>query len=85
MWFFFSSGADGARIIRGKDAAAHSRPFMASVQVLGQHICGGVLVREDFVLTAAHCDLALWVFDFVRQPFVFTDCSAFVLTIQQET
>ncbi|XP_037530723.1 serine protease 57-like [Nematolebias whitei] len=53
------SGADGARIIGGKDAVAHSRPYMASLQVIGQHNCGGVLVREDFVLTAAHCDLEL--------------------------
>ncbi|XP_051802989.1 serine protease 57-like isoform X1 [Acanthochromis polyacanthus] len=48
-------GADGSHIVGGRDAPSHSRPYMASLQVGGQHICGGALVREDFVVTAAHC------------------------------
>uniref|UniRef100_A0AB40E8V5 Granzyme M n=1 Tax=Esox lucius TaxID=8010 RepID=A0AB40E8V5_ESOLU len=43
-------------IVGGREAAPNSRPYMASLQSQGQHDCGGVLVREDFVLTAAHCD-----------------------------
>nr|XP_040039381.1 serine protease 57-like isoform X1 [Gasterosteus aculeatus aculeatus] len=50
-------GADGSHIVGGRDAAPQSRPYMASLQIRGQHNCGGALVREDFVLTAAHCQI----------------------------
>uniref|UniRef100_A0A8C4MIS2 Peptidase S1 domain-containing protein n=1 Tax=Equus asinus TaxID=9793 RepID=A0A8C4MIS2_EQUAS len=45
-------------IIGGHEAAPHSRPYMAFVLSVTEKegkSCGGVLVREDFVLTAAHC------------------------------
>uniref|UniRef100_A0A8C4FDR2 Peptidase S1 domain-containing protein n=2 Tax=Dicentrarchus labrax TaxID=13489 RepID=A0A8C4FDR2_DICLA len=46
----------GSEIINGKNAPEALMLYMASVQNnMGDHICGGFLIREDFVLTAAHC------------------------------
>ncbi|KAG7327573.1 hypothetical protein KOW79_009179 [Hemibagrus wyckioides] len=42
-------------IVNGSVAKAHSRPYMVSVQKDGKHTCGGFLVSENFVMTAAHC------------------------------
>ncbi|XP_053177983.1 mast cell protease 1A-like [Scomber japonicus] len=58
LLFFVLNGADGSRIVGGRDAPPHSRPYMASLQFRGNHNCGGVLVRADFVLTAAHCEIS---------------------------
>ncbi|KAM9709490.1 granzyme B-like [Menidia menidia] len=49
------TGATEDGIIGGRVAKAHSRPYMASLQFGNHHSCGGILVREDYVLTAAHC------------------------------
>ncbi|NXG80349.1 GRAA protein, partial [Baryphthengus martii] len=43
-------------IIGGAQVAPHSRPFMALIlKENGNLVCGGALIKENWVLTAAHC------------------------------
>uniref|UniRef100_A0AAR2ITP7 trypsin n=1 Tax=Pygocentrus nattereri TaxID=42514 RepID=A0AAR2ITP7_PYGNA len=55
LYFLTLSRAMDSGIVGGKEAKPHSRPYMVSVQHNGRHTCGGILIRKDFVLTAAHC------------------------------
>ncbi|RXN35056.1 granzyme B(G,H)-like protein [Labeo rohita] len=41
--------------VNSREAKPHSRPYMVSIQKNGQHICGGFLISDEFVFTAAHC------------------------------
>ncbi|XP_028627598.1 complement factor D isoform X2 [Grammomys surdaster] len=54
------------RILGGQEAEAHARPYMASVQVNGTHVCGGTLVDEQWVLSAAHCMDGVTIDDIVQ-------------------
>ncbi|XP_062456020.1 granzyme A [Rhea pennata] len=45
-------------IIGGNEVAPHSRPFMALIRgKKDAKICGGALIKENWVLTAAHCNM----------------------------
>ncbi|XP_052047333.1 granzyme C-like [Apodemus sylvaticus] len=51
-------GAGAEEIIGGHEVRPHSRPYMAYYEFLKDNektFCGGFLVRDNFVLTAAHC------------------------------
>ncbi|KAG8508734.1 Mast cell protease 3, partial [Galemys pyrenaicus] len=61
--------AEAGEIIGGHEARPHSRPYMACLRIsvpeseswfgdkpFNTMRCGGFLIREDFVLTAAHCN-----------------------------
>ncbi|KAM9268899.1 chymotrypsin-like protease CTRL-1 [Cariama cristata] len=45
------------RIINGQDAVSGSWPWQVSLQSRwGSHFCGGSLINENWVVTAAHCE-----------------------------
>ncbi|XP_043642394.1 trypsin alpha [Drosophila teissieri] len=46
--------SDG-RIVGGEVTSIQEFPYQVSVQLHGQHICGGAIIGGDTVLTAAHC------------------------------
>ena len=44
------------RIVNGQEARPHSWPWQVSLQVEGWHFCGGTLINEQWVVSAAHCE-----------------------------
>ncbi|KAK0133847.1 Transmembrane protease serine 6 [Merluccius polli] len=44
-----------SRIMGGVSASEGEWPWQASLQFRGQHMCGGALISEQWVVSAAHC------------------------------
>ncbi|EDW00776.1 trypsin 3A1 [Drosophila grimshawi] len=49
------------RIVGGQLTDIRDFPYQASIQLHGQHICGGAIIGDYFILTAAHCFTEPWV------------------------
>ncbi|XP_075168812.1 trypsin-like [Haematobia irritans] len=46
----------GGRIVNGVDTTIQQHPHQVSLQTNdGRHFCGGSIIAEDIILTAAHC------------------------------
>merc|ERR1712212_807707 len=45
----------GARIVGGTEATPHSWPHQVALFIDFMYFCGGSLISDEWVLTAAHC------------------------------
>ena len=50
-----SSGEIPVRVVGGSEAVPHEYPFMVALLMDGENFCGGSLIDQFHVLTAAHC------------------------------
>ncbi|KAH8276753.1 hypothetical protein KR044_010750, partial [Drosophila immigrans] len=47
--------ADTSRILGGEEAANDATPYAVSLRIDNAHVCGGSIISETKLLTAAHC------------------------------
>ncbi|KAJ8918133.1 hypothetical protein NQ315_011590 [Exocentrus adspersus] len=56
------------RIIGGNVTTIDKHPWQVSLQVFQNHVCGGVIISSDTVLTAAHCITELLITSYYVVP-----------------
>lgn len=44
-----------ARLRSNQEAREGQFPFIASIQIGGQHLCGGTIISKDYILTFGLC------------------------------
>ncbi|GBP15046.1 Serine proteinase stubble [Eumeta japonica] len=53
---------EASRIVGGQETAANTYPWVARLSYFNKFYCGGMLVNDRYVLTAAHCAKGLFWF-----------------------
>ncbi|XP_004078369.2 transmembrane protease serine 3-like isoform X2 [Oryzias latipes] len=54
---------DGSRIVGGNLAAEYAWGWQVSMQWRGRHVCGGAIISDHWVITAAHCFVEYKMFE----------------------
>ncbi|KAJ8912485.1 hypothetical protein NQ315_014585 [Exocentrus adspersus] len=52
---YTSDAQTGGRVIGGSEVTPNSRPYQVALFINGRSFCGGSLISQNFVLSAAHC------------------------------
>ncbi|TMW41317.1 hypothetical protein DOY81_013605 [Sarcophaga bullata] len=55
-----------SRILGGEEASKNDFPYACSIRVDGAHICGGSIISNNKILTAAHCAFEKWQKNFSK-------------------
>lgn len=46
---------EGHKIVGGYDAKNGEFPYQVSIRINNKHFCGGSILNQYYILTAAHC------------------------------
>ena len=49
------STRDQSRVTGGRPTSSKEWPWVAAILINGEQVCGGVLITDRHILTAAHC------------------------------